>query len=133
MKTLELIGPKLFLRAGLKTSLVLCASLLLSPVVTLAESEEDRTPEFVDAPEPPELPNPVESGETLEPEVTIIRKDDATITEYRVNGNLYKVKIVPAVGKPYYLIDKDGDGELESRVNNIYQDVNVPQWVLFEW
>ncbi len=128
MKTLELLSPKSYLHLGLFFS-----ALLLMPVIALAENEIDKNLEYVDAPEPPELPNPVESGETLEPEVTIIRKNDATITEYRVNGNLYKVKVEPAVGKPYYLIDKDGDGEMESRVNNIYDDVNVPQWVLFEW
>lgn len=84
-------------------------------------------------PEPPDLPDPVESGEAIEPEITIIRKDDATIEEYRINGALYMVKIIPSAGKPYYLVDKDGDGQMETRVNNIYQDMPVPQWILFSW
>ena len=86
-----------------------------------------------DIPEPPTLPDPVESGEAIEPEVTIIQRKDATIEEYRVNGNLYMVKITPVVGKPYYLVDRDGDGRMESRVNDIYNDIVVPQWVLFSW
>ena len=107
-------------------------ALLLAPVFVLAADQEENAPEFTDAPAPPDLPDPVESGQALEPEVTIIRKDDATITEYRVNGNLYMVKIVPFVGKPYYLIDRDGDGEMEGRTS-IYDDIIVPQWVLFSW
>ncbi len=84
-------------------------------------------------PEPPALPDAVKSGETLEPEVSIVIRDDATVAEYRINGNLYMVKITPNKGKPYYLIDHDGDGEMESRVDDIYQDPNIPQWVLFSW
>ena len=102
--------------------------LLLAPALVVANDQE----EFEPAPEPPILPDPVESGEALEPEITIIRRDDATITEYRVNGNLYKVKIVPVVGPAYYLIDRDGDGQMEGR-SSIYDDIIVPQWVLFRW
>ncbi len=84
-------------------------------------------------PEPPDLPDPMESGETIEPEVTIVRKEDRVIHEYRVNGRLYMVKVVPTVGKPYYLLDQDGDGRMESRIGDIYNNTIVPQWVLFEW
>ena len=110
---------------------LICLLLLISfnPVYAGNTGERD----LQDIPEPPVLPDPVESGEAIEPEVTIIRKDDATIEEYRVNGALYMVKITPTIGKPYYLVDKDGDGQMESRVNNIYQDMPVPQWVLFSW
>ena len=99
------------------------------PVFVLSDDHEEYAP----VPEPPVLPDPVESGEALEPEITIIRRDDATITEYRVNGNLYMVKIVPAAGKPYYLIDRDGDGEMDGRMNDIYENITVPEWVLFNW
>lgn len=94
----------------------------------------DQQPEGLeDIPEPPTLPDPVESGEAIEPEVTIIQRKDATIEEYRINGNLYMVKVTPVVGKPYFLVDRDGDGRLESKVNDIYNDMVVPQWVLFSW
>lgn len=86
-------------------------------------------------PEPPRLPQQVETGEAmeLEPQVTIIQKKDATIEEYRINGHLYKAKVTPVVGPSYYLVDRDGDGRLESRVNDIYEDIPVPQWVLLTW
>lgn len=88
-----------------------------------------------DVPEPPRLPHQVESGEAmeLEPQVTIIHREDATIEEYRVNGRLYKIKVTPVIGPPYYLVDRNGDGKFNTRINNIYEDIPVPQWVLLTW
>lgn len=83
-------------------------------------------------PEPPDLPDPMVSGESIEPQVTIIRKDEAVIEEYRVNGHLYMVKITPAVGPAYYLIDNNGNGELDTR-RSALENTNVPQWVLYRW
>lgn len=103
-------------------------SLLLMAVSVSAE------PEFADAPEPPDLPDPVQSGEAIEPEVTIIQREDSRIEEYRVNGQLYMVKVMPNVGPSYYLLDRDGDGHLESNLNEIHKASEiVPQWVLFRW
>jgi hypothetical protein len=89
--------------------------------------------EFADVPLPPELPDPIESGQAIEPEVSIIRTEEKVIEEYRVNGHLYMVKITPVVGRPYYLIDQDGDGQMEGRISDIYNTPRVPQWVLFSW
>jgi len=85
-----------------------------------------------DIPQPPTLPEPVQSGETLEPEVTIMETDKGTIYEYRLNGNLYMVKVQPVAGPPYYLLDTDGDGEMDVRENRIWNN-HIPQWVLFSW
>ena len=82
--------------------------------------------------EPPELPGSIESGEQIEPQVTIIRQEDKIIEEYRISNNLYMVKITPVVGMTYYLIDYDGDGKLDVRKNEL-DDVIVPQWVLLTW
>jgi hypothetical protein len=100
-------------------------------MVVYAESETEE--EFEAAPAPPVLPDPLESGQPIEPEVTIIRQEDKTIEEFRMNGRLYMVKITPVIGKPYYLVDKDGDGTMEGRMSEIYDDFHVPQWVLFSW
>ena len=89
--------------------------------------------ELQDVPEPPVIPGRLESGEAIEPEVTIIHREDAVIEEYRINGRRYMVKVTPNVGKPYYLLDRDGDGNLESRMSDIYNDMVVPQWVIFSW
>ena len=89
--------------------------------------------EFQDALPPPDLPDPIQSGQPIEPEVTIIQNEDKLIEEYRVNGNLYMVKVTPSVGPAYYLIDQDGDGKLESRTSRLGSDTRVPQWILFQW
>jgi hypothetical protein len=110
------------------------AAVLLAPFFVTAESYEEETIEYAAVPEPPVLPDPVESGEVLEPEITIRPgKDGGTITEYSVNGNVYKVKITPAFGPPYYLTDKNGDGQMDCKTNNIYDDICVSEWVLFSW
>lgn len=68
-----------------------------------------------------------------EPEVNIIHRKDTTIEEYRINGRLRYVKITPKVGKPYYLVDKDGDGELESRHNDLDGIPPIAEWILLKW
>ena len=90
-------------------------------------------PEYVDVPPPPERIESDDNAEQLEPEVTIIQRKDATVEEYRVNGLLYMIKITPVVGKSYYLVDKTGDGLMESKMTQLYEDFRVPQWVLFSW
>ncbi len=110
------------------------AAALLAPFCVFADGHEEGTPEADPVLESPDWSDPVASGEALEPEITIIPgKDGGTITEYSVNGEVYKVKITPAFGPPYYLIDHDGDGEFDCKVNNIYDDICVSEWVLFSW
>lgn len=68
----------------------------------------------------------------LEPQVVIKRRGKDVIQEYRVNGHLYMVKITPSKGRPYYLIDTDGDGNLETYRNELADPI-VPQWPLLRW
>jgi hypothetical protein len=84
-------------------------------------------------PEPPPIPDPVESGEVLEPEVRIIVRDDARIEEYRINNQLYMVKVTPRRGAPYYLVDTTGDGRLDTRRHELEPDFVAPSWILFRW
>jgi len=97
---------------------------------TLYAQEPDR---LAPVPEPPELPMPVQSGETLEPDITIIRRGKKTIQEFRKNGVLYMVKIVPAAGPAYYLLDTDGDGNMDVRRSDLTRGAQVNQWKIFEW
>jgi len=71
--------------------------------------------------------------ELLEPEVTIVDRTEGRVEEYRMEGHLYMVKIVPQVGPAYYLIDTDGDGNLETRRDALDPNISVPMWVLFQW
>lgn len=107
----------------MKTLAKLFAPLVLLPV--LAQSGE---PVVTTVP-----PTGLEDEDRLEPEVRILRKDDAQIHEYRLNGQLYMVKIEPAIGAPYYFVDMDGDGQLESRYNQIDPGLVVPTWMIYRW
>lgn len=68
-----------------------------------------------------------------EPEITIIQRDRDVIEEYRIRGQLYMIRVVPHRGVPYYLVDTDGDGNLETRRNEITEDLLIPNWILFRW
>jgi hypothetical protein len=52
------------------------------------------------------------------------------IYEFRQNGQLRMVRVVPTWGKPYYLVPRDnttGFGDLERA------DMLLPQWVIAEF
>ncbi len=72
-------------------------------------------------------------NDVLEPEVTIIQKDDQKIEEYRIGGQLYMIKITPKNAPPYYLMDTDGDGNLETRRDDIDPAAVGPSWKIFSW
>lgn len=107
-------------------ALLLICLLLTGPVLGADQ------PQLEDLPDLQETPPPSAQSEMVEPEVTIIRRGRDIIEEYRVNGQLYMVKITPAVGYPYYFVDMDGDGNLETRSYGI-PELTVPQWILFRW
>jgi len=83
--------------------------------------------------EGPPLPERVQSGEPLEPDVRIIRREREIVEEYRLNGRLYMIRVVPAAGPPYYLVDSDGDGRLETQFTELAPGMLIPSWVLFRW
>lgn len=73
-------------------------------------------------------------ADSLEPEVNIIQRGANRIEETRVGGRIVMVKVVPRKGFPYYLFDADGDGQLETRMNDASDfDVVPPRWTIFEW
>ncbi|MFO8025604.1 DUF2782 domain-containing protein [Thiohalophilus sp.] len=85
-----------------------------------------------DAPPPP-LPEELEGYEDVpQPEVTIIRREDRIIEEVRIKGQLRYVKVTPDKGAPYYFIDTDGDGEVDTRKNDL-DNPTVNQWILKRW
>ena len=70
--------------------------------------------------------------DSLEPQVTIVRNEKETREEYRISGRLYMVKVTPAVGKPYYLVDRQGNGVMiESETNP--HPVSPPMWIIHSW
>jgi len=73
-----------------------------------------------------------ESDYTNEPEVTIIKDGENTTEEYRINGQLYMVKVTPDGAPPYYLY-KETEGSGWLRVEGISEPLIIPQWVVFEF
>lgn len=99
---------------------------LMLPV--LASAFDDATPEV------PEMPLPVQGGEPMEADITISREGDKVIYEYKVNGKIYKIKVIPAIGPAYYFIDPDGDGEMEEVTeSDLVNGMNVNQWTILSW
>ena len=72
------------------------------------------------------LPDPAGEGRDVE----IVVGEDRTIYEYRTNGILMMIKVVPKKGSPYYMVPAD--------VSPHFTDLDhskrlYPSWVLFEW
>ena len=65
-----------------------------------------------------------------EADIEIISGEDRTVYEYRANGVLLIIKVVPKTGKPYYMVPADGKPHYEGLEGNksLY-----PNWVLYEF
>ena len=74
---------------------------------------------------------PVYAQEALAgPDVTIIAGQHEVVYEFRQNGVLRMIRVVPTWGKPYYLVPQDptrGNGDLDQA------DALVPSWTLREF
>jgi hypothetical protein len=107
--------------------------ILLSFLAFPAFAVDEKPPRLEAVPEAPEPPMPVQSGETLEPDITIIRKGKDTIQEFRKGGRLYMIKVIPSIGPPYYFIDNNGDGKMDVRHNDLDRGSNINMWKILEW
>jgi len=111
------------------------ALLLAVSLPAWAQSEDNRQPPALQPlpePPPPPPPPPGYEPELAEPQVTIIKRGENTVEEYRVNGRLYMMKVTPPHGTPYYLIDRQGDGVFE-RQDSIGTNLRPPMWVIYSW
>lgn len=64
-------------------------------------------------------------------QVTEYAQGDARIQEYRIRGQLYQVKVIPAHGKPYMLAPADGSDNDLTRADK--PTLHIPQWTLLQW
>ncbi|NDU92952.1 MAG: DUF2782 domain-containing protein [Ferrovum sp.] len=114
------------MRSYLRPLILLLVAL---PLLALAARPSNLEPLPDDTPPPPQTGADVP---TAEPEVTIVEHDSTTFEEYRINGRLYKIKVIPKVGAPYYLIDDQG-ANVWRRYDGPVPEVQVPQWVILEF
>ena len=113
--------------------LLAVAAMLSVPIPLAAQEDLEKPPEIppIDAEEQP-LPPKVQD-EQVEPTVTIREEEEGRVEEYSVNGKVYMVKITPKVGQPYYYIDTDGDGSLETTPAKGLEPVRPVHWKIKEW
>jgi hypothetical protein len=64
-----------------------------------------------------------------EPSIIIRHSEDKTFYEYKVNGELVEIKVVPKMGPAYYLVPTDDDDMKRQKQSNL----SVPTWVIFSW
>src|SRR5512143_1827988 len=65
------------------------------------------------------------------PQVTIKPSGQGRVVEYRANGKLYMLKVLPKVDKPYYLIDEKGAGQF-ARQDSLDSGIRLPMCVIKE-
>lgn len=107
----------------MRTTAFLIACLLL----TSAAFAADKTPPLQPLPDIPPPPGMVDPE--LEPQITIKQRGDDRVEEFRVKGRLYMIKVTPPHGKPYYLIDQRGDGQMR-KYDDLSPNFQVPLWVI---
>jgi hypothetical protein len=120
----------------LLTASAALAAMISLPGTLLAQDDLEKPPpipppdsEPGDVPIPPKI-----QEEQIVPTVTIREEENRMIEEYRLNGQVYMVKVTPRGGIPYYYIDANGDGRLELDMDQ--QALNPVQpvyWKVKEW
>ena len=110
---------------SLRIMLVLAFAL---PLMALAADPPSNLEPLPEAPPPPGL----DLDSSPEPEVSIVKKGEDTVEEYRINGELYMMKVTPAHGVSYYLMKEDQEGGW-SRSEGPTPPLVIPKWVLFRF
>ena len=101
---------------------------LLFAILALSVAAQTRPPKLEPIPEPPPPP-PGLQNEALEPQVTIVKRGEDKVEEFRMSGKLYMMKVTPPHGVPYYLLDHSGDGQWV-RQDAKDAGLRVPMWVI---
>lgn len=98
--------------------LLSCLLVVIAPLSSPTISAEERDPVILTAPE---------EGEA---QIQIVEGEDRMVYEYRQNGVLTMIKVVPDKGRAYYMVPADGAPHYESldHKRKLY-----PQWVIVEW
>lgn len=109
---------------------IACSALLLGLAATPALAQDEGALDAVPVQTPDE---PVVISDYQPPsdgaQIVIRPGEDEVFYEYRVNGQLMEIKVVPEVGPEYYLVPADGGGWIQDTES----DLLVPSWVLFRW
>jgi hypothetical protein len=134
LSLIEYLLIKSYFRIGVKRMfkshkiIGMLLALMLAPL--LAHSKEQPA----DLQPLEEIPPPTiaTEGDPDEPEVTIVKKGNGeTVEEYRLNGQLYMMKVTPSNGVPYYLHKEDQEGGWTNDGPN--PPLSIPKWTIFRF
>jgi hypothetical protein len=115
-------------------AMVAISAMILPSGLLAAQDDLEKPPpippaDSEDVPIPPKI-----QEEQIVPTVTIREEDERMIEEYRLDGQVYMVKVTPKGGIPYYYIDTDGDGRLELDMDQrALNPVQPVYWKVKEW
>ncbi|MBA3695992.1 MAG: DUF2782 domain-containing protein [Methylotenera sp.] len=113
----------------LQLMLVASLSWAVPSIATAKEPPKDLQP-LEEVPPPPALSKDGEA--TDEPQITIVKKKNGdTVEEYRLNGQLYMMKVTPSHGVPYYMHREDQEGGWLNDGPN--KPLVVPKWTIFRF
>jgi hypothetical protein len=103
--------------------------LILAIFTAAALAQSRPLPKLEPLPEPPPPPPLPESDEQS---VRIPVQESDKVEEIREGGRVVMLKVTPAGGKPYYLLDSTGNGNW-MRKDSLDDGVRVPQWPIRQW
>jgi Protein of unknown function (DUF2782) len=106
----------------------LCA--LLCGAFALTAAAQNRPADLQPLPEAPPPPGMIDDA-ALQPQITIRKRGEDKVEEYRMNGRLYMIRVTPSHGTPYYLVDPKGDGGFVREDLGVGdKGIAVPMWVI---
>ena len=101
--------------------------LLLCVLPLTAAAQQSEPPIVVETPKEPVVISDYQSSPDA-PQIIIRPGDNEVFYEYRVNGELVEIKVVPAVGPSSYLVPAEGGWIREEQSQTL-----IPSWVIFRW
>ena len=100
--------------------------LMLCMAGALAQSRPPKLEPLPEPPPPPPIPGPDDAR------VRIPVQESDKVEEVREGGRVVMLKVTPAHGKPYYLVDTTGSGGWLRR-DSLDDGVRVPMWPIHTW
>jgi hypothetical protein len=109
--------------------ILLVSAALQWPLPVVAKEPPANLQPLEEVPPPPVIG--ADENAAAEPEITIIKKQGETVEEYRINGQLYMLKVTPAHGVPYYMHKEDSNGGW--LMDGPDQPLSIPKWTIFRF
>lgn len=111
---------------------IIFSALLALAAQDAAATEKSAEPAAKEAPVPEKIP--AKTGDDDTTSVKIRTRDNGDIVEeYRQGGIVTMVKVTPTRGKPYYIMDNNGDGRLDRADAEAAGGVVPVSWIIATW